>query len=57
MLDIQKEMNHIDEFIQKLYEIKLEMKILSLKQNDTFIEKCLKNKLYELGISMEKEMR
>ena len=39
MLDIQKEMNHIDKFIQKLYEIKLELKILSLKQNDTFIEK------------------
>lgn len=57
MLDIQKEMNHIDKFIQKLYEIKLELKILSLKQNDTFIEKRLKNKLYELGISMGKEVR
>lgn len=57
MLDIQKEMNHIDKFIQKLYEIKMELKILSLKQNDTFIEKRLKNKLYELGISMGKEVR
>ena len=57
MLDIQKEMNHIDEFIQKLYEIKLELKILSFKQNDTFIEKRLKNRLYELGISMEKDVR
>lgn len=57
MLDIQKEMNHIDKFIQKLYEIKLELKLLSFKQNDTFIEKRLKNRLYELGISIEKEMR
>lgn len=57
MLDIQKEMNHINKIIQKLYEIKLELKILSFKQNDTFIEKRLKNRLYELGISIEKEVR
>lgn len=57
MLDIQKEMNHINKIIQKLYEIKLELKILSFKQNDTFIEKRLKNRLYELGISIKKEMR
>ena len=57
MIDGQKEINHIDEFIQKLYEIKLELKILSFKQNDTFIKKRLKNKLYELSILMEKEVR
>jgi len=57
MIDVQKEINHIDEFIQKLYEIKLELKILSFKQNDTFIKKRLKNKLYELSILMEKEVR
>lgn len=57
MIDVQKEINHIDKFIQKLYEIKLELKILSFKQNDTFIKKRLKNKLYELSILMEKEVR
>ena len=56
MLDIQKEINNINEIIQKLYEIKLELKILSFKQNDTFIEKRLKNKLYELSILMEKKV-
>lgn len=56
MLDIQKEINNINEIIKKLYEIKLELKILSFKQNDTFIEKRLKNKLYELSILMEKKV-
>ncbi|WP_181971423.1 MULTISPECIES: hypothetical protein [Megamonas] len=57
MLDIQKEINNIDKIIQNLYEIKLELKILSFRHDDKFKERYLKHKLYKLGTLIEKEVR